>query len=79
MYYLRTKSAADALTGLGIDMSKYKSVETGVEPTAVQTVSAPELDTRMNSEDLAKLVQNMESSIVCSLDSPEGECLACGS
>lgn len=79
MYYLRTKSAADALTGLGIDMSKYKSVEAGVEPTALQTISAPGLDTRMNSEDLAKLVQNMESSIVCSLDSPEGECLACGS
>jgi len=80
MYYLRTKSAADALTGLGIDMSKYKTApEVKPEPVQIQTVPTPELDTRMNSEDLAKLVQNMESDIMCSLDSPEGECLACGS
>ena len=80
MYYLRTKSAADALTGLGIDMSKYKTApEVKAEPLQIQTVQTPELDKRMNSEDLAKLVQNMESDIMCSLDSPEGECLACGS
>lgn len=80
MYYLRTKSAADALTGLGIDMSKYKTApEVKAEPVQIAQVPTPELDTRMNSEDLAKLVQNMESDIMCSLDSPEGECLACGS
>jgi ribonucleoside-diphosphate reductase alpha chain len=79
MYYLRTKSAADALTGLGIDMSKYKTApEVKPEPVQIQTVPTPELDTRMNSEDLAKLVQNMESDIMCSLDNPE-DCLACGS
>ena len=80
MYYLRTKSAADALTGLGIDMSKYKTApEVKAEPVQIAQVPTPELDKRMNSEDLAKLVKNMESDIMCSLDSPEGECLACGS
>ena len=79
MYYLRTKSAADALTGLGIDMSKYKTApEVKAEPVQIQTVPTPEIDTRMNSEDLAKLVENMESDIMCSLDNPE-DCLACGS
>ena len=79
MYYLRTKSAADALTGLGIDMSKYKTApEVKPEPIQIQTVPTPELDKRMSSEDLAKLVENMESGISCSLDNPE-DCLACGS
>jgi len=79
MYYLRTKSAADALTGLGIDMSKYKTApEVKAEPVQIQAVPTPEIDTRMNSEDLAKLVENMESDIMCSLDNPD-ECIACGS
>jgi ribonucleoside-diphosphate reductase alpha chain len=79
MYYLRTKSAADALTGLGIDMSKYKTApEVKAEPVQIAQVLTPELDTRMNSEDLAKLVQNMESDIMCSLDNPD-ECISCGS
>ena len=85
MYYLRTKSAADALTGLGIDMSKYKSTEAKVEPTAVQTPPPvtptprredPEMI--MTSEELAKLAEKMEADIVCSLDNPE-DCLSCGS
>jgi ribonucleoside-diphosphate reductase alpha chain len=85
MYYLRTKSAADALTGLGIDMSKYKSVEAKVEPTVVQTPPPvtptprredPEMI--MSSEELAKLAEKMEADIVCSLDNPE-DCLSCGS
>jgi ribonucleoside-diphosphate reductase alpha chain len=87
MYYLRTKSAADALTGLGIDMSKYKSVEAKVEPTAVQApvpVTPTPVQRRdepemiMSSEDLAKLAEKMEADIVCSLDNPE-DCLSCGS
>ena len=85
MYYLRTKSAADALTGLGIDMSKYKSVEAKVEPTVVQTpppvTPTPrreEPEMIMSSEDLAKLAEKMEADIVCSLDNPE-DCLSCGS
>lgn len=85
MYYLRTKSAADALTGLGIDMSKYKSTESKVEPTVVQTPPPvtptprredPEMI--MSSEELAKLAEKMEADIVCSLDNPE-DCLSCGS
>jgi hypothetical protein len=85
MYYLRTKSAADALTGLGIDMSKYKSTEAKAEPTAVQTPPPvtptprredPEMI--MTSEELAKLAEKMEADIVCSLDNPE-DCLSCGS
>jgi ribonucleoside-diphosphate reductase alpha chain len=79
MYYLRTKSAADALTGLGIDMSKYKNApEVKAETVQIAQVLTPELDKRMSSEDLAKLVENMESGISCSLDNPE-DCLACGS
>ena len=85
MYYLRTKSAADALTGLGIDMSKYKSVEAKVEPTVVQTPPPVTPTPRreepqmiMSSEDLAKLAEKMEADIVCSLDNPE-DCLSCGS
>jgi ribonucleoside-diphosphate reductase alpha chain len=85
MYYLRTKSAADALTGLGIDMSKYKSVEAKVEPTAVQTphpvTPTPRRDESemiMSSEELAKLAEKMEADIVCSLDNSE-DCLSCGS
>ena len=86
MYYLRTKSAADALTGLGIDMSKYKSTEAKVEPTAIQTPPPVTPTPRredpqmiMSSEELAKLAEKMEADIVCSLDSgPEG-CVSCGS
>jgi ribonucleoside-diphosphate reductase alpha chain len=85
MYYLRTKSAADALTGLGIDMSKYKSTETKVEPTLVQTPppvtptpKREEPQMIMSSEDLARLAEKMEADIVCSLDNPE-DCLSCGS
>jgi ribonucleoside-diphosphate reductase alpha chain len=85
MYYLRTKSAADALTGLGIDMSKYKSVEAKVEPTAIQTpplvTPTPRREDSemiMSSEELAKLAEKMEADIVCSLDNSE-DCLSCGS
>ena len=86
MYYLRTKSAADALTGLGIDMSKYKSTEAKVEPTSIQTPPPVTPTPRredpqmiMSSEELAKLAEKMEADIVCSLDSgPEG-CVSCGS
>jgi ribonucleoside-diphosphate reductase alpha chain len=84
MYYLRTKSAADALTGLGIDMSKYKSVEVKTEnaPIQISTPVSPspkrnEPEMTMPSEELAKLAEKMEADIVCSLDSPE-DCLSCG-
>ncbi len=84
MYYLRTKSAADALTGLGIDMSKYKSVEAKSEAPVIQSVPPVQSSKReepemiMSSQDLAKLAEKMEADIVCSLDNPE-DCLLCGS
>ena len=36
MYYLRTKAAADALSGLGVDLSKYKSNGTITGPLEVK-------------------------------------------
>jgi len=85
MYYLRTKSAADALTGLGIDMSKYKSVESKTESSALPpsspSVYSPKRENPemlMTSEDLAKIAEKVEADIVCSLDNPE-DCLSCGS
>jgi ribonucleoside-diphosphate reductase alpha chain len=84
MYYLRTKSAADALTGLGIDMSKYKNIEPKADPAPVQSVAPVQITKKdesevlMSSEELAKLAGKMEADIVCSLDNPE-DCLSCGS
>ena len=66
-------------------MSKYKSTEAKVEPTAIQTPppvtptpKREEPEMIMSSEDLAKLAEKMEADIVCSLDNPE-DCLSCGS
>jgi ribonucleoside-diphosphate reductase alpha chain len=87
MYYLRTKAAADALSGLGIDMSKYKTspeaksvppkIEAKIENQKIHPDPIPDSDPVMNSEDLAKLVEKMGSDISCSLDNED--CLACGS
>jgi len=83
MYYLRTKAAADALSGLGIDMSKYKTspeVKAGppkIEAPKIHPDPIPDSDPVMNSEGLAKLVEKMGSDISCSLDNED--CLACGS
>jgi ribonucleoside-diphosphate reductase alpha chain len=86
MYYLRTKSAADALTGLGIDVSKYKNPEikpevpslTPIPSHLVQSPKREEPEMLMSSDDLAKLAEKVEADIVCSLDNPE-DCLSCGS
>jgi ribonucleoside-diphosphate reductase alpha chain len=85
MYYLRTKSAADALAGLGIDTSKYKTADQKTDSSLV-VQSAPPIqqpkredpEIIMSSEDLAKLAGKVEADIVCSLDNPE-DCLSCGS
>ena len=87
MYYLRTKAAADALSGLGIDMSKYKTspeaksvppkIEAKIENQKIHPDPIPDSDPVINSEDLAKLVEKMGSDISCSLDNED--CLACGS
>jgi ribonucleoside-diphosphate reductase alpha chain len=89
MYYLRTKAAADALSGLGVDLSKYKenktegvkTVEAGPAKQMEVTKVATSLPTELtaNSQVLADLAAKLTSDIVCSLDSGPDECAACGS
>jgi ribonucleoside-diphosphate reductase alpha chain len=67
MYYLRTKSAANALAGLGIDTSSV-SVE---RPVTVPAVAHKSID---NKQVFSAVVED----ITCSLDNPD-ECIACGS
>jgi ribonucleoside-diphosphate reductase alpha chain len=88
MYYLRTKSAADALSGLGVDLSKYKTQKAEeVKPVQVEPVKQMEAirvatslppEIAANSQELADLAAKLTSDIVCSLDNPD-ECIACGS
>jgi len=82
MYYLRTKSAVDAIAGLGMDMEKAKkSLKNSEEKVTLQQKENTEekIDKMgMTSEELSKAAENMMSDIVCSLDNPD-DCLACGS
>jgi ribonucleoside-diphosphate reductase alpha chain len=89
MYYLRTKAAADALSGLGVDLSKYKDnkVETVNAPVIEkpQTYEAKRIVTALPEEmisvisnDLAEQAAKLVSDMTCSLDNPD-ECIACGS
>lgn len=75
MYYLRTKSAADAIAGLGIDMQKTKkAMESLEEKKKIETpVSLGYL-----SDELAQAAEDMSSGIMCSLDNPD-DCVACSS
>lgn len=76
MYYLRTKSAVDAIAGLGIDMSKAKESLKKMED---DNVSPKKIDLGgMTSEELSKAAEDITSGIVCSLDNPD-DCIACGS
>ena len=75
MYYLRTKSAVDAIAGLGIDMSKAKKAMETIEET--KKIEKP-VDLGYSSEELAQAVEEMSSGIMCSLDNPE-DCVACSS
>ena len=70
MYYLRTRSAVDALKGLGIDMSTTKPVE---QPQTVNTVVTP-TNNQIISENTPELVMTSERPT----DSPF-ECEGCGS
>jgi len=70
MYYLRTRSAVDALKGLGIDMSTTKPVE---QPQTVNTVVTP-TNNQIISENTPELVMTLERPT----DSPF-ECEGCGS
>ena len=82
MYYLRTKSAVDAIAGLGMDMEKAKkSLKNSEEKVIIQQKENVEekIDKMgMTSEELSKAAENIMSDIVCSLDNPD-DCLACGS
>jgi ribonucleoside-diphosphate reductase alpha chain len=75
MYYLRTKAAVDALSGLGIDTSKYKQQPEKVEPVKPKPVEQP---AKIVDTDLKTLAEQTISDMSCSLDNPD-DCLACGS
>jgi len=75
MYYLRTKAAVDALSGLGIDTSKYKKVEE-TAPAPKQVVVEPQ--PKAANEDLKALAEQTMNDLSCSLDNPD-DCLSCGS
>lgn len=72
MYYLRTKSAVDPMTGLGIDVSKYQTTPKKEEPT----VFKKPLETP--NEELQVLANQTLEDLSCSLDNPD-DCIACGS
>ena len=76
MYYLRTKSAVDAIAGLGIDMTKAKESLKRMED--VETESKKIDLGNMTSEELSKAAEELTPGIVCSLDNPD-DCIACGS
>lgn len=72
MYYLRTKSAVDAMTGLGIDVSKYQVTPKKEEPKVFKkTLEIP-------NEELQVLANQTLEDLSCSLDNPD-DCIACGS
>jgi len=72
MYYLRTKSAVDAMTGLGIDVSKYQTTPKKEEPKVFKkTLETP-------NEELQVLANQTLEDLSCSLNNPD-DCIACGS
>ena len=73
MYYLRTRSAVDALKGLGIDMSTPKVVE---QNTGQQTAVFPATPT--NNQIISENTPELEMTIQRPNDSPF-ECEGCGS
>ena len=76
MYYLRTKAAVDALSGLGIDTSKYKAIPEEAPAVETKKESAP-ASFKIN-EDLKALADQTMNDLTCSLDNPD-DCLSCGS
>lgn len=75
MYYLRTKAAVDALSGLGIDSSKYKE-----KPEKAQLIQPIKVEqpVKQVSQELKELANQTMNDLSCSLDNPD-DCLACGS
>jgi ribonucleoside-diphosphate reductase alpha chain len=76
MYYLRTKAAVDALSGLGIDTSKYKNVKD--ETPANESNKEVNQPSFKINEDLKALAEQTMNDLSCSLDNPE-DCMSCGS
>lgn len=76
MYYLRTKAAVDALSGLGIDTSKYKAIKEEVTVVEIPKDSVV-INSKVN-EELKVLADQTANDLSCSLDNPD-DCLACGS
>jgi ribonucleoside-diphosphate reductase alpha chain len=78
MYYLRTKSAVDAIAGLGVDLSKAKNT-LNVDATIKETPKESIAETiGMSSEELSRAAEEATAGIACSLDNPDS-CEACGS
>jgi ribonucleoside-diphosphate reductase alpha chain len=80
MYYLRTKSAVDAIAGLGVDLSKAKNTtsnESSIQQneTVNKSISS---SIGMSSEELSRAAEEATAGITCSLDNPE-DCEMCGS
>jgi ribonucleoside-diphosphate reductase alpha chain len=80
MYYLRTKSAVDAIAGLGVDLSKAKTTTSNEaasqqKETVKESISA---SIGMSSEELSRAAEEATAGITCSLDNPE-DCEMCGS
>lgn len=75
MYYLRTKAAVDALSGLGIDTSKYKSIPEEPQKTTEVKKETPGF---VINEELQALANQTMNDLSCSLDNPD-DCLSCGS
>ena len=83
MYYLRTKSAVDAMAGLGIDMEKAKKSIKAIEERAAAVQTPKEIVevsnySEMSSEELSRAAEEVTSGIICSLDNPD-DCVYCSS
>jgi ribonucleoside-diphosphate reductase alpha chain len=79
MYYLRTKSAVDALAGLGIDAEKTKKILTNLESkNDIKKIITPENISPSKVEPQIIQEDTLYDGVSCSLDNPE-DCLACGS
>ena len=83
MYYLRTKSATDAIK---FTVAKKAAAEPNITAEKLQAAKAPKVDTaalgEKRSQELISSQQNNgytpEEAVACSIDNPD-ECEACGS
>jgi ribonucleoside-diphosphate reductase alpha chain len=77
MYYLRTKAAVDAITGLGLDVSKYQQNSSPqIQPKIESKPTQSKFETHSN--ELEALANQTLTDVTCSLDNPD-DCIACGS